>query len=296
MESYLSRASAFMAAHARILDRRRFDLEVGRCGPEDVLPALAGYRNADGGYGWGLEPDLRARGSQPGGALHALEALAEVGPAGVAEARRVFDWLGSISLADGGAPFALPVPEDESAGTSPWWLAADPARSSLHATAMLAGVAHQVAGHDPELRRHAWLDRATGYCMRKIADLDGPGHAIEFMFVLRFLDAVHDVVPGAAAELARVGAFLPADGTMGVEGGVEGEVIRPLAFSSRPGRPLRDLFDPDVISAELDRLAAEQRDDGGWAVDFESASAAGALEWRGYATVAAVATLRAHHY
>jgi hypothetical protein len=43
-----------------------------------------------------------------------------------------------------------------------------------------------------------------------------------------------------------------------------------------------------VIAADLDRLAAEQRDDGGWAVDFVSSSPAGSLDWRGYVTVYAI--------
>jgi hypothetical protein len=47
-----------------------------------------------------------------------------------------------------------------------------------------------------------------------------------------------------------------------------------------------------VIEAELDRLERQQKDDGGWSVDFASYSPAAALEWRGYATVQAVWTLR----
>ncbi|MBC6458827.1 hypothetical protein [Actinomadura sp. HBU206391] len=295
MESYLAVASAFMATNARLLDRRRFDLKLDRCRPEDVLSALAAYRNADGGYGWGLEPDLRARGSQPGAALHAFEVLEEVGPAGADDARRLFDWLGSITLADGGLPFALPIPEDEVVGTAPWWLGADPLESSLHATAMLAATAHSMARHDEELRRHLWLVGASDYCLRKIVELDAPRHAIEFVFVLRFLDAVHELLPGAAAELARLGRFLPAAGVLPVEGGAEGEATRPLDFSPHPVGPLRDLFAPEVIAAELARLASEQQSDGGWIVDWISQSPAGALDWRGWATVRAVAILRANH-
>lgn len=41
--------------------------------PDGALAALSAYRNPDGGYGWGLEADLRARESQPGAALHAFE-------------------------------------------------------------------------------------------------------------------------------------------------------------------------------------------------------------------------------
>ena len=44
--------------------------------------------------------------------------------------------------------------------------------------------------------------------------------------------------------------------------------------------------------ADTDGLAGLQQRDGGWTVDFEPASAAAALEWRGYATVQAIAILK----
>jgi len=47
-------ATDFMATHARVLDRRRFELLQGGTDPSGALAALDGYRNADGGYGWGL--------------------------------------------------------------------------------------------------------------------------------------------------------------------------------------------------------------------------------------------------
>ena len=53
-------------------------------------------------------------------------------------------------------------------------------------------------------------------------------------------------------------------------------------------------IDPAVIEADLDRLEREQRDDGGWDVDWAHWSPAGGLEWRGWATVRAVRILRAH--
>jgi hypothetical protein len=56
----LSAATDFMATHARVLDRRRFELLNGQRDPSGTLAALDGYRNPDGGYGWGLEADLRS--------------------------------------------------------------------------------------------------------------------------------------------------------------------------------------------------------------------------------------------
>ncbi|MGH7866347.1 MAG: hypothetical protein ACREP9_01675 [Candidatus Dormibacteraceae bacterium] len=46
------------------------------------------------------------------------------------------------------------------------------------------------------------------------------------------------------------------------------------------------------IAAELQRLAAQQQDDGGWPVDFASYSPAAALEWRGHMTVRAMSILQ----
>jgi hypothetical protein len=47
-----------------------------------------------------------------------------------------------------------------------------------------------------------------------------------------------------------------------------------------------------VISADLERLAGGQREDGGWEVDYASYSPAAELEWRGHATVRALTILK----
>jgi hypothetical protein len=279
-----------MAMHGRLLDRRRFEFLFGGGGSGAVLAAVEGYRNSDGGYGWGLEPDLRAPESQPGGALHALEVFAEVGP--VACAVEVFDWLGRVSLADGGVPFALPVAD--TAGCAPFWVQADPLVSSLQSTAFVAGVAHRVAARDSAVADHPWLVAATRYCFGAIERIDSAPHAIELSFAVGFLDAVYDTHPEADSLLAKLGGFIPSDGLVPVAGGTEGETLRPLDFAPRPDRPVRRLFGASVIAADLERLGAGQQDDGGWRVDFDSYSPAAALEWRGYATVAALNTLRAN--
>src|SRR3954471_6239681 len=105
----LTKAADFMATHARILDRRRFELITGRSDHAAVLAALDGYRNPDGGYGWGPEPDLRSPQSQPAAAAHAFELLEEIAPASAPQAAALCDWLDSIALPDGGLPFALPL-------------------------------------------------------------------------------------------------------------------------------------------------------------------------------------------
>ena len=282
-------AASFMATHARLLDRRRFEFLFGGDAGA-VLAAVDGYRNSDGGYGWGLEPDLRAAESQPGGALHALEVFAEVGP--TPRAVEVCDWLAGVTLPDGGVPFAVPVADP--AGCAPFWVKADPHSSSLQSTAFVAGVAHRVAARDPQVAAHPWLAAATRYCFDAIAALDDAPHAIALRFAVGFLDAVYDTHAEAASLLERLGAFVPADGLVPVAGGSEGETMRPLDFAPLPGRPVRQLFSAEVIAADLRRVADSQQEDGGWVVDFANYSPAAALEWRGYVTVGTLSMLRAN--
>ncbi|ADD42946.1 hypothetical protein [Stackebrandtia nassauensis] len=292
MSIQLDQVSAFMAAHARVLDRRRFeavtdDSDTAR---EAIIRALDAYRNDDGGYGWGLEPDLRSTESQPGGAQHALEALADAGPATSPHTTALLDWLSSVTLPDGGLPFALAVTDP--AACAPFWAHANPRESSLQISAAVATQAHRVAHWDPAVKDHPWLETVTRYCFDAIRRIDETPFAYVLSFALQFLDVASDTRPEAHELLDHLGRFVPRDGALPVTGGAEGETLRPLLLAPEPGRPIRDLLDPEAVSHDLDRLERAQLADGGWTVDFTNYSAMAALEWRGYATVGAVATLR----
>lgn len=282
-------AQAFVATHGRLLERRRLSLLLTGGSPDGVLAALDGYRNTDGGYGWGLEPDLRSPESQPVCAMHALEVLAEVAPTTSTSAAELCDWLGANSLPDGGLPLALPT--SDPAGCASFWLDPDIEASSLQMTAQVAANALLVARHDAAVRDHPWLARATAWCLEAIRSRSKPPSAYELLFALRFLDAADDAEPEALALLDRLRRFLPDDGVVPVEGGAEGEAIRPLDLAPRPNGAARRLFSDQLINREHERLASHQEPDGGWTVDFPSVSPAASLEWRGYATVEAVAHL-----
>jgi hypothetical protein len=285
-------AADFLAGSARVLDRRRFDLLFGDGAPGPVLAVVDGYRNPDGGYGWGLEPDLRSRTSQPGGALHAFEVFADVVPVVSPRARELCEWLEGVTLPDGGLPFALPVPDP--AACAPFWASADAATSSLQITAVVAAVAHRVAAFDPAVAGHPWLTRASEYCLRAVRELGPEPHAMVLAFAAQFLDAAAPAFPAAAGLVDALRPHVPADGLLHVAGGTDEEFMRALDFAPFPAGPARSLFDPGIVEAELERLADAQQPDGGWPVDFDSYSPAATLEWRGHRTVQALVLLRAN--
>ncbi|MGW0665175.1 hypothetical protein [Streptodolium elevatio] len=294
----LQAASDFMATHARILDRLRFRVLVGD--PVDagqLLAAVDAYRNPDGGYGWGLECDLRSPESQVGAALHAFEVFEDAAAPTPYQGAALCDWLASITHPDGGLPFALPITDQ--AGSAPWWGMSDPSESSLQLTSVVVAAAHRAAAHDPAIRTHAWLDRATRYC---IAAAEGAGteggkpHALELAYAVRLLDMeqVRTIYPEAASALDVLAAYIPADGMVHVDGGTENEYMRPLDFAPLPGTPARRHLASADVPGELDRLERGQKDDGGWTVEYARISPAGAMEWRGHATVRALGILRAN--
>lgn len=252
-----------MATHARPLDRLRFEVLFDDRDPEPLLACLEGYRNEDGGYGYGLEPDLRSRTSQPGGALHAFEVFADAPSPRAAE---LCDWCESVALEHGALPFARGIPDP--AGCAPFWVQADPQEPSLQITAIVAATAHR-AGLE-----HPWLTRATDYCRAKAKDATS---AMAIAFAAQLFDAAGD-------DEALHALDVPADGVMPVQGGRPGEAMRPLDFAP-------SLFAPEVVEADKARLAAEQQPDGGWITNFDSYSPAAALEWRGHMTVKALQLL-----
>jgi hypothetical protein len=294
MSADINAARAFLVNQGRLLDRHRLDLVMGAGDPDRVLRALDAHRNPDGGYGWSLEPDLRSAGSHPAGALHAFEVIEEVAPATSAHAVELCDWLASATRPDGGLPFVLPI--EDPAGSSPVWTEADTTTSSLQITSAVAALAHRAGRHDPAIAEHRWLADATGYCLDRIEAIDKPEtvFVLELRFALWFLDAIVDGRPEAADQLRRLAGAIPPSGSLPVPGGTADEKLRPLDFTPLPERPLRDQFAADAVAADLEQLAGEQRTDGGWAVDFASASPGAEREWRSYATVRAITILRAH--
>ena len=289
----LSAAADFLAGSARVLDRRRFDLLFGGGDPAAVLAAVDGYRNPDGGYGWGLEPDLRSRTSQPGGALHAFEVFADVAPVTTARAAELCDWLASVTPARRRAAV-------RAAGARSGRVRAVLGVGGRHASPRCRSPRSSRpprTGWPPATRRWpstrgwpgrpstawrpcgAWAPSRTRWCSRSPPSCSTP----------------RPRHPGGRRRRRRAPRrTCPADGLLHVAGGADDEFMRPLDFAPFPGGPARSLFAPGVVEAELERLAAGQQPDGGWRVDFASYSPAATLEWRGHRTVQALVLLRAN--
>jgi hypothetical protein len=278
----LAAAERFIQLNARLIDRHRFAFHF-RAGPaEPVLAALRAYANPDGGFGNGLEPDLRGAASQPVPAQHAIEIMHEVGAVDDPMLARLCDYLTAITTPDGGVPSVLPTVREAPHG--PWWQTTDDPPGSLVPTATLAGQLHMI-GAD-----HPWLAPATGFCWTQIETLSEVG-AYQALAVLTFLDHVPDRERAAAAFDRLRGSILA---NTALDPNATGEVFFPLDFAPDPAGRGRRIYPDDVIDEHLDALVEAQRDDGGWAVNWEIWTPVVGHQWRAHMTVQRLLTLRAY--
>ena len=277
-------ASTFIAANARVLDRRRFE-RLFLDGPaQPVRDAVAAYRNDDGGFGHALEPDLRDPASQPAAVEMALRIMDETGAWDEELVRGACGWLASVQPEAGGAGFARP--SMTSWPHAPWWEVADGNPPTPIQTGMIAGTLHSRGF------QHPWLDRATETMWTLIGDLTKPG-GYEMFGVLGFLQHVPDR-DRAMTVFAQVGPLLQENDLVALDPEALGEVHGPLDFAPEPDSLARALFDKQVIEAHLDHLARAQLADGGWTFNWPAWSPAAERDWRGLRTVDALRVLRSN--
>ena len=277
-------AAEFMAARARVLDRRVFQRLFHGGSAEPVRDAVAAYRNDDGGFGHGLEPDLRTAASQPAAVEMALRLMDLADAWDDRLVRDACDWLVTVAPAEGGVAFVEPTVSQ--GPHAPWWTPGEGHQASPIQTGQIAGVLY-ARGF-----AHPWLERATEVMWRLIDQLTEP-NGYEMFGVLAFLQHVPDRSRAADA-VGRAGRLLFDRGLVALDPEAKGEVHTPLDFAPLPGSIARELFDEATIRAHLDHLAVAQRDDGGWMFNWPAWSPAAEADWRGFLTVDALRVLRAN--
>ena len=281
--SAFARARDFVYREARLLEQRVYAAAFEGAPADGVVDALRGYRNADGGFGHGLEPDKRCPASQPLDVQFAFETMAGVGAFDAELARGGCEFLASVAAEGGLVPVVLP-----SIAAYPraahWRDGVFPPTPSPAATIAALMHEHGVV--------HSWVDDVTAALLDRFEQRP-PGDAHSLRDALMFLERVPErgraerLIPAVAAAV-RTSEFLKLDPD------AHGYGVTPLFFAPEPSSRWRGLFSDDEIAAHVDRLAADQHEDGGWPLSWRPPSSASELEWRGFQTVTALRVLRAY--
>lgn len=293
------RAARFMREDARPLEKALFAYHFERGSRTNVLAALVPYQNPDGGFGHGLEPDLRTPASSVIATITALDILRRIRadedtpglPAALAYLMAEYDVVSERW------PIVPAAVED--APHAPWWSYADSAENfrgfwanpRASVVAFLQQFIRLAPSPFTEGARQALVDDLMRYsqrmemhdlmCFVELLETDGlPQEHYESI-----LDKLSRAIPHSVA-------LDPAEW--------DGYGLRPIQVAYHPGSPLANAIDTDVIDANLDFEIDRQEADGSWSPnwswDFVDAEAwaTAEREWRGILTLRTLKTLRAY--
>ncbi len=287
MDTHFTAARNFILRQGRLLERRLFATRFDGAPAAGVVDVLRGYRNDDGGFGHGLEPDKRCPASLPIDVEVALHAMVTAGASDDQLVAGACDYLAKVAAeanAGGAVPPAFPVIEGypRASHWSEWTY-----EPGLNPTAGLVGALRRLGA------KHAWIDEATGWCWNQIegADLSDEAHTLSEVLV--FLDNAPERTRAEAAA-SRVRDRLASAPLFKLDPDAEGYGLSPLSFAPAADSRWRALFSDAVIDAHLDRLLRDQESDGGWPITWDPPSEASRLEWRGVVTLGALRTLTSY--
>lgn len=273
----------FIRREGRLLEQRLFGAAFEGAPVDGALAALRAYRNPDGGFGHGLEPDKLCPDSLPIDDQMALQVMDAADAVDRDLVAGLCDHLATTAT-DGAVPLASPVivryPRAEH--WADWTYV-----PALNPTAGIAGLLHRHAVD------HAWRDAATAWCWATL-DRDGlPGDGHALLNVLTFLADVDD--RDRADRLARqVPDHLASVAYLRLDPDDPAYGMTPLHYAPAPASPWRVLFDDDLLAGHLDRMERDQADDGGWTLTWKPPGTAATLAYRGIETLRSLRTLRAY--
>jgi hypothetical protein len=270
-QASFERARDLVYRSGRVLERRLFARLFEDGDAEGVVAGVLSYRNADGGFGHGLEPDKLAPQSQPLDVQIALQVLTDAG----AKAREIGeDACGFLEpLADerGLVPPVLPSVADYPRADH-WGDGTFP--PGINPTAAIAGYLNGLGVE------HPWLTQATETCLETL-EKETLGEAHEIAAAAVFVEQVPEARPLAS----RLAEALPQAQWFLADPAAEGYGVPPTKFP-------REWFDDELYDAHLDKLESQQQDDGGWPVAWEPPGPGSLAAWRAILTIEALKTLK----
>jgi hypothetical protein len=268
----IARAADFFTSHGRDIDQAQFRFHFANASMEELLDALGRYQNQDGGFGNGLEPDISAPDSNPFATELALRIYLDANvPTSHPLVQRTVQYLEETQEENGNWGFSAGVYEHTMAPWFQGWT-----WPSLNPSCTLAGLLRSLGVGSQRLHRRvealfqqmASPTQLLGdeyYAIRPYAyyflpEWDHPQREMYNAGVLWWLirQDVEDKLPDA-------GHFFD--------------------YARSPETYTGANLPRQIMDSQLDRLEAEQAQDGGWPSPYNEA-------WRGPTSVANLLTLR----
>jgi hypothetical protein len=296
------RARRFLDTTARPIDRALFERRFQGAPAERVLAALAPYQNDDGGFGHGLEPDLRTPASSALATGIGLRLLDEMGCDGNHPmVRRAVRYL--VETYDGSSNVWRVIPGNANEHPhAPWWhddgtsLARTFDGYRIIPRAEIVGLLHRYSA----LVSPSWLNDTTEHAVAYVESVArlGTGGGDDLLYAIMLAETQELPERFKARLIARIRRVIP-EVVVRDPDKWNSYCIMPLKIAPSPQSLAAALLE-DVLPINLDYLIERQAADGAWEPTwswgelYPEAWKEAKREWRGSLTLDALTTLRAY--
>ncbi len=271
-----------------MIERRLFHFYFENGSAEGVFHAVYAYRNSDGGFGHGMEPDTASPESQPLFSIMALETLDEIGLLNADLIRTDFmPYFESVTTRKGGIPWMMRPTSDYPCAdhfkTVKEW-------GALSTTAPLLGMLEKYRIDIP------WMKKAEEFIWDEI-DRIKEKHVFCHLCVPRRLLFLQYTKKRQKAERAinDLKKWILADGVLCLDRSDDGWGLygkpHSLYYAPSPDSILSSIFSEEMIDSDLNELINRQKDDGRWDTWY-GLSEGMKLEWAGIQTLWTLKTLK----
>lgn len=283
-----NKARDFILTNARIIERRLFQFHFENDNPQGVFHAVYAYRNTDGGFGHGMEPDTASPESQPLFSIMALETLDEVGCLTKEIILNDFmPYFESVTTEKGGIPWMFRpksnYPCEGHFKTVKEWAA-------LSTTAPLMGILEKY-----KINIH-WMQKAEEFIWSEFERIREK-HVFCYLCAPRWLTFLEHTRSQKTAEktINDLKNWISNKGIICEDKSDEGWGLygkpHSLNYASSTQSILYSLFEKETIEADIEELVNRQKEDGRWDTWY-GISEGTKLEWAGIQTLWSLKTLK----
>jgi hypothetical protein len=293
-KAHYEKAVDYLQHHARPLVQALYAYHFNGAPAADVLKELAKFQNSDGGFGHGLEPDIRLRDSSVIATTVAFQRFCELklsadNPIVVKACHYLVDTYNAETL-----NWPIIPPNVDDAPHAPWWVHdGDLEKSKSNPCAEIAGYLNEYAQNFPQTMRENVTQSVTNHL------LNHPDHMEmhDLLCYIRLSESPNlpeDTRSKLLGKLKRI-----VDNT--VERNPEAWKnygLPPLAVIASPDSPFADSF-RNEIQRNLDFIIESQSEDGTWGPNWSwgdqwpEAWAQAKRDWTGHITLDSLQKLKA---
>ena len=274
-------ALTYLRDHGRPIEQAQAAMLFGKGAAADVIEALQAYQNSDGGFGNGLEPDIRLADSSAYATTIALQVLRRIGlKADHPMVKSAMGYLMASFDPDKGGWVAVPANVSD-APHAPWW------RYSDDVDAQWANPRAEIVGYMLDYCGADDLETAMGLFKDTLRRLDTATQVEmhDLQCLVRLAETAALPTDARDALSTRLVALAPT--AVGLKpSDWEGYSLQPLDIAAQETSPLRELCQP-TLPNNVQHLLARQADNGSWSPPWgwgEGLWPVVEAEWKSYLT------------